>query len=241
MKTLLKICLILIAFDCYAETAALEHAKKQVKQMLRDRPKMAYFLTKDNKKVVIDENAMPYKYALQFYSKRVNTEFIFWSSEDPKKPAGYRADHIIPRHGKPGKIRLRKTFKINGRNRDLAADQLWGSFIYETINIKNAKYFIKYYKDAVNGKLNRNEYVTLNQKLEYSALVKRKEMFVRDWLPWARKNKIRLNAALYGINVPSSFEDWIRGCLYTYWENYYDNVLFPYLEKVKKYQKSKRR
>lgn len=236
MKTIFLILLIFIAFDCSAGIVEKNHAYQQVKKMLHDRPNMGRFFTRNNRRTLIREESMPYKYAIEFFSKKINGEFIYWSTEELTHSPWVRAVHVIPRKGKPGEIRLRKSFNINGNKRDLTTDELWAGFIFETNNIENAKYFLKYKNDAINRKLGREEYIELNQELEYSALEKKKIIYIKSWLPWAKENNIITNFA-HTMDIPSTFNKWIKKRKsnkkqdYVYWENYYDNVLFPYIKK----------
>jgi hypothetical protein len=236
MKTIVSLLLIFIAFDCSAGIAEKNHAYQQVKQMILDRPNMGRFFTKDNRWIFITEESMPHKYAIEFFSKKINGEFIFWSTKELTHSPWVRAVHVIHRKGKPGEIRLRKSFNMNGNKRELTTDELWAGFIFETKNIENAKYFLKYKNDAINRKLNRKEYIKLNQELEYFALEKKKRVYIKNWLPWAKENQIITNFA-HTMDIPTTFNEWIKKRksnkkqAYVYWENYYDSVLSPYIKK----------
>jgi hypothetical protein len=219
----------------------MQYGNLQVSKMLSDRPRMSEVKSDNGKIRKLTEKDEIWAWAAQAFGQKINGEPVEWDNSDLDKPPQYQSDHTIPNAGQKGLIRVRETFKDwLGQTRQATFDELWSACVFELLNIQNAEGFMDNYHKAVAGQLTKEEWVYLNTKLEYDALVKLKEFYKTVWIPWSEKNGHRDQEYAWERNTPDSYEEWInvykqsKSNTYQFWQDYFDEKMVPYLKKTGK-------
>lgn len=215
------------------------HGDLQVQKMLADRPQMASYRTNQGQEKSLTFRDSIWQWTARSYNSVINGARIYWDNSDiSDKPLSYIADHDIPYPGQKGAIRLRsKSVDQKGNMKTLGFEEMWNACIFELLNIQNATDFLNYYTQALNGEIDRRQFIRQNQIAEYNSLVKLKQFYQKTWIPWAQKHNFQSDEALWEQNLPETYEDWIAlykdTNAYKYWEEYYDDVIVPFRKKAK--------
>ena len=98
------------------------------------------------------------------------------------------------------------------------------------------------YELAIKGELSREEWIRENSRLEYGALRRTAEDYVRLWQPLAMTRPASTTSAFWGGDVPPSYESWISlyrdpdGYPWDVFGRYYDQQIVPYVRSSKRSQ-----
>lgn len=154
----------------------LDHGQRQVRQMLHDRPAMAS----------LGEKASPlYQWAARKFAGEDLHENILWNPAEPEMTS---ADHKSPEPGRPGSIRLARTYSEGPQKGDERTfDESWRDAVFELYNITGVDEFNRLCRDADEGKLSKQEYVTGVIACESRAAEKTRAFYLRVFLPWAKQ------------------------------------------------------
>ena len=222
------------------ENVLLSPGEKQVRQLLIDRPKMAVYLGLNGEEKKLTSQDAIWQWAAKAYDAHVIGELIVWDNHDLlAKPSNYLAENSTPWHGHPGAIRIRDAIlKADGTKEETSFEKFWNACFFELINIKNADKSLVIYKQGLEGKLNRAQFVRAYQMAEYQSLVKLKQVYQEVWKPWAESHHVSSDLDLWEQNLPSSYEKWMSerysdGVTYTYFEDYYDKNVAPNVKNKK--------
>ncbi len=129
--------------------ADIKHGEDQVRQMLRDRPTMAKFG---------DKTAMLQEWAARKFAGEDLHQPIFW---DATEPVAADSDNGPPDNERAGRIRIRKTYidePMRGKKQEF--ERLWEDAVFELYNITNADDFNRLDREAAEGRLAKEAYVT---------------------------------------------------------------------------------
>lgn len=222
----------------------LDHGDQQVETMLKDRPAMAQCLTIDGtiKKITSDDAI--WVAAAQAYDQKIVGSTIDWDPSPLKLKPPIGAEHSDPWQGRPALIRLRIDLPKDGREMPASFEQLWSHCVFELFNVANDEQFLAIYQRALHGEISRQEWLDLNTRLEFTALVKLRNYFTETWKPWCDKNHVAYDPAIWlrGFSPNATYEEWFAAYIHSsspylpLWESYYDGQIVPYLAKLKAYQ-----
>jgi hypothetical protein len=146
--------------------------------------------------------------------------------------------HVVSRGGRVPFRELGKAFPDGLRETLLQLKDVDG-VLFELYNLANHAGFRAVHQAAINGTLDRKEYIEGNARLEYEAVRLTARFYERAWRPWAIHRDFWPRARRWSYPAPDSYERWIRG--YTTsssssgypWRSYgrdYDTKIVPYLE-----------
>ncbi len=212
--------------------------------MLQDRPAMSECLTTDGTiRKVTPEDAI-WVAAAQAYDQKIAGSTIDWDPSPLKLKLPIEAEHSDPWQGRPALIRLRADLPKDGRETPASFEELWSHGVFELFNVANDEEFLAIYQRALHGEISRQEWLALNTRLEFTALVKLRNYYAETWKPWCDKNHVACHQDIWlrGFAPNATYEEWFA----TYrksnspylplWGSYYDEKIVPYLSKVKAYQ-----
>lgn len=190
----------------------LKHGKRQVRLMLGDRPGMAAYETDKGFKLVVPSDPF-YEWAARKFAGEDTHEPVFW---DPSEPTAATAEHIYSSNYGPGRIRVSgympvETSSEQSRRRLKDFELLWSQAIFELNNISGHAEFRRLSQAAIDGEIERDEYIMSNARNEYRAKQLSLEVYRDIWVPWAKKKKLK-PSLLYGYRawaIPPDFDSWI--------------------------------
>lgn len=239
--------------DKLVSNVDLQHGNEQVVKMLSDRPEMAQFTTANGELRKVTEEDTIWQWVANNYGQKINGSVVEWDKRDlSDKPIQYLAEHEIPRNGSNGLVRIRTVFKDwKGQNtRNARFDELWAACVFELINMRSARDFMALYACAIEGDVSRKAWIRGNTKLEHKACLEIAAFYREIWVPWSKKTDIKPGPVneYWCLDVPNDYDKWIQrynlipifGSVenpYTFWGDYYDNMIKPYLEEVKKWRR----
>jgi hypothetical protein len=162
--------------------------RRQIDQMLADRPDMVGILRDDHPIMLWIIDSMN--------GQRIGQR-IYWNANSPKSSF---AEHALPYEIYPPHICLSGGTEVSPIDK-------WAGLVYELFNLENAKAFPELYYKAMEGELDRAGYGKECAKLEYLALQKAKAFFRENPLPNADSGN---NPHLIHISQsPATFDEYI--------------------------------
>lgn len=219
--------------------ADLEYGKKQMTQMLSDCHGMTEFTTRDGQKETLPQNSPIWLWATEAYGTPIMKMKVEWGGNHVSKPEAYLAEHRMPHDGQNGSILIRESYRdSSGVFRKATCEELWAACVFELINLRNDPAFTELYQRALNNRINRQDWVDLNTRLEHQALLQLKQFHEKIWLPWAKGARFDSDRKAWYADTPERYETWIEQYQksshdpYTYWGDYYDSRVVPYLTKT---------
>jgi hypothetical protein len=201
--------------------AEISFGRRQVDQMLADRPDMVG---------ILDEDDPIFCWIVDGMNGGIIGQRIYWNANTPE--SGSAAEHASPYEGYPPHVCISGGTEITGHDR-------WACAVYELFNIKNTKEFEDAYTKAMAGTLDGDAYAKECARLEYIALTKAKEFFKKHPLPNAKPGHHEEYEQITG--VPATFEEYLAlyhapdGTFHhpgQYFKDYYDDVIAPYLKSM---------
>ncbi len=182
---------------------ALEHGRRQVARMLRDRPAMDRYG---------EETAFLRRWAARKFAGEDFTAPIDW---DPTPPLHSDAEHLAPDDEHNAAILIEQRYTEGPkRGRLRSFEELWAGAVYELHNVANARRFIRLHEEADQGKLTKEQFVGGILELELLAAQRTRAFYVRQFLPWAANKRLPTDPTLWFCqwwdspdNVLDSFTD----------------------------------
>jgi tetratricopeptide (TPR) repeat protein len=165
---------------------ALEHGRKQVEKMLKDRPAMAQYS---------DEAEFLRSWAARKFAGEDMGSLIDW---DSNAPLHSDAEHVAPEGKLHGAILIEPQYADGpkqGQGRSF--EELWAGAVFELHNINNAKEFVRLRKEAEEGKISKEDYVAGIVKYEMLAAQKTRAYYVQVFLPFVEKKKLPTEPGLW--------------------------------------------
>ena len=188
--------------------------KPAVCQLLEDRPQI--------NKLLNGHDGLTRWLVGQFSGKATNFPIV-WDPNEPED--GSKAECCFPQENEPAKIRVSRN--MCGR------DQL-AALIYELFNIRNCNKAEQIHIKACKGKLEREEYIRQNYRLEYNALRRCRKFIKKKALAFFDSENTN---RLYDIYMYKwSFKEFYRASVEkkegeVHFANFYDKAILPYLIK----------
>jgi tetratricopeptide (TPR) repeat protein len=164
--------------------AALEHGRRQVERMLRDRPAMAGHAK---------EAEFLRQWAMRKFAGEDFGELIDW---DPSPPLNSDAEHIAPTDHSHAAIMVAAEYDEGPKEgRPRSFEELWAGAVFELFNVVYSRRFIELNKQADEGTITKDEFVGGILRLELRAAQQTRAFYLREYLPWAEKQKLPTNAS----------------------------------------------
>lgn len=205
----------------------ISFGRRQIDQMLADRPDMAGLLNDDDSILLWVIDSMN--------GSRLGQR-IYWNGSSPI--GGALAEHWRPAMGYPPHIRL-----TDGVNSGI---DKWTELVFELFNLDNDRSFDTLDEEAYAGAIHGDAYATEYARLEYVALVKTNEFFEKHPFPGAEPGD---NPEYDWIaKIPSTFEEYMasstdeKGAFRHPGDTYkkrYDTSIAPYVVPERKYKRKK--
>jgi tetratricopeptide (TPR) repeat protein len=165
---------------------ALEHGRRQVVRMLRDRPAMA-----EHEK----EAAFLRTWAARKFAGEDFGELVDW---DPSPPLHSDAEHLAPGDGEHAAILVEAHYAAGPkRGTPRSFEELWAGAVYELHNVCSAREFVRLNDEADEGKVSKEAFVAGILKYELAAAQRTRAFYVQVFLPWAAKQKLKTDPALW--------------------------------------------
>jgi tetratricopeptide (TPR) repeat protein len=165
---------------------ALKHGRKQVDKMLVDRPAMAQYG---------EEAAFLRSWAARKFAGEDAGSLIDW---DPTAPLHSDAEHIAPEVNLHGSILIEPRYTDGPKQgQPRSFEELWAGAVFELHNINYAKEFVRLHKEAEQGKVSKNNYVSGIVKFEVLAAQQTRAYYVQEFLPFAAKKKLPTDPGLW--------------------------------------------
>ncbi len=201
----------------------LRHGEMQLVHLLQDRPRMKGFVRRGDP---------VWSWTIrQFAGEGLGTR-IYWNGQDPELPQQYLAQSVYPNEFNPkGCIRLREE---DENRRPLSGEQMWALVLFELHNIRNANLLAKINSAARLGELSKDEFISYNTRLEYSAACELKSFYTGHWLPNLEKLHLQSEDSYwYMTKLPETYEKWIMrfknksGYPYDCFGDFYEKEIAP--------------
>lgn len=213
----------------------ISHGDEQVRNMLRDRPEMSIYVDNSgvSRHIVPDDEIWKWS-ASKFAGKDFGMP-ISWSSEVPVYQGRcFWANHSFVKRF----IRVGQVYSCGAETGSkMPFDLLWRFATFELLNIEGAAEFKKIHKDAIECKLNKEEYIRKNLEVEYAAVVLQNSFYKDVWLPWTKEKSVKSEARYWNISI-EPFNTWVQRLKenmkpdgWENWEYFYDSELKPFIEK----------
>ncbi len=166
--------------------AALEHGRKQVEKMLKDRPAMAQFG---------EEAEFLRSWAARKFAGDDLGSLIDW---DSNAPLHSDAEHVAPEGKLHGAILIEPQYNEGPKQGQARSfEELWAGAVFELHNINNAKEFVRLRKEAEQGRIAKDDYVASIVKYEMLAAQQTRAFYVQEILPFEAKKKLPTEPGLW--------------------------------------------
>jgi hypothetical protein len=201
-------------------TKAISFGRRQIDQMLSDRPDMAGILADDDPIVVWIADSMN--------GDRIGRR-VYWNADSPH--TGAFVEHALPQGVNPPFICV-----IGGA--EVPAIDKWSGVVYELFNLENHNSFDELYYKAMTAKLDKESYANECAKLEYEACKKTRKFFEEH--PIRRATPQNNSRYQLMCRVPLSYDEYLEtfrdasGVMHhpgEYFRNLYDESIAPNLPK----------
>jgi tetratricopeptide (TPR) repeat protein len=178
------------SFESWAKTPitaeSTEHGKRQLAQLLLDRPNM---------KKYGDKAKELYDWAIRKFSGEDFNNKIFWDSSEPS--FAYAENSPSMSNG-PGFVRVASKYNKGPQKGEARTfEEMWHNLIFELYNINNSKDFRQLVEDVESGKLTKHDFVNKILKYEWRAAEKTRSFYINVFLPWAKDQQLHTNPQLW--------------------------------------------
>jgi len=165
---------------------ALEHGRRQVVGMLRDRPAMDKYG---------EETDFLRRWAERKFAGEDFAAPIDW---DPTPPLHSDAEHLAPDEDGNAAILLERNYTEGPkRGKPRPFEELWAGAVYELHNVANARQFVRLHEEAEEGKLSKEAFVAGILKFELLAAQRTRAFYVQQFLPWTAKKRLPTDPTLW--------------------------------------------
>ena len=165
---------------------ALDHGRRQIEQMLNDRPAMADFGP---------EAVFLRDWAVRKFAGEDFGELIDW---DPSPPWHSDAEHLAPGDGEHAAILVEPVHALGpNEGKPRSFEELWAGAVYELHNVNFAREYVRLNDEAEEGSVSKRAFVGGILKHELAAAQQTRAFYVQVFLPWAEKNKLKTDPTLW--------------------------------------------
>jgi hypothetical protein len=176
--------------------ADLTHGENQVKKLLVDRPELTLRISKGDS---------AYQWLLRNFAGEHTGYMIYWESSNPSN--GADGENRFDDYSNRGAIRAKKMSESNAL---VAAETQATIVVFELINNRNTPRFKALWKNALNGKISKKDWIRGATQLEFEAIQKTENFYLRNWLPLMKSKYLATDAHLWRIDTPSHYDFWIK-------------------------------
>ncbi|HEY3395405.1 MAG TPA: tetratricopeptide repeat protein, partial [Lacipirellulaceae bacterium] len=152
---------------------ALKHGEAQVRNMLRDRPAMAQFVTPQDKL---------WQWAVRKFAGEDLGSPVHWYPAPPDHALGAS----LGSSERP-MIQLSPIRVDLPDRRQCTFDELWQVAVFELHNITSSPIWRDIYQQVLDGKLNRDDYIVAVLESEEFATQRTRAFYLKVYLPWIRE------------------------------------------------------
>ena len=168
------------ASDAKLSEDRLSHGRRQVEKMLRDRPGMSEHG---------EEAAFLRRWAERKFAGEDFDAPIDWDSTPPLHSD---AEHLSAAEDHNAAILIAPNYTEGPhRGKPRSFEELWAAAVYELHNVSFSPEFVRIHEEAERGKLTKDEFVGGILKLELLAAERTRAFYVRQFLPFAAKKKLK--------------------------------------------------
>ena len=164
----------------------LQHGRRQVAQMLLDRPAMAQFSS--------ETEFLRHWAERKFAGEDLGTP-IDW---DPSPPLHSDAEHLAPEDDENAAILVAAVYDAGpeaGLPRSF--EELWAGAVYELHNVNYAREFVRLNDEADEGNISKQDFVEGILQYELRAAQQTRAFYVQVFLPWIEKKRLPTDPSLW--------------------------------------------
>ena len=203
--------------------ADLVYGEKQTTRMLKDRPRMANYVSKGDP---------VWTWTVRQFAGEGLGARILWNAVAPID------EHVRAYNSGPNDRRSFGLIAIRevDAGKPLSGEDQWSCAVFELYNIRNTKQFDETDKQAFAGKLTKEEFMRKFSTLEFNAGLSETSFYHTTWLPHARKNNLTATDSCWGVEDPATYDEWIAcfkdpsGYPYCWYGTFYDQEVVPRLK-----------
>jgi hypothetical protein len=181
---------------------ALAHGRKQLVQMLKDRPGMQRYIQPDDP---------VWTWCVRQFAGEGVGEPVWWHNEPPTGE-NIECDCLPPSENHQGFIRIRQTYsRGTWKDQNRRGEEFWADAVYELNNLQNSKPFLALDEAAWKGTINKQAWIRGILKLEYGTMKRSALVYKTLWKPCIHARGIRTYPYIYrwGLFIPDTFEEYI--------------------------------
>jgi hypothetical protein len=200
---------------------AHRHGAAQLVRMMADRPAMSLY---------VEQGDQLWTWAVRHFDGAELGFPVYWRSAPPAD--GFDADHLVPTGATVASVRVRP---IVGDSPPSSFERYWRDLAYELNNLRNAADYLALHKAALNGHLDKREWVRQTTMLEFKAVEGLRHFHEEIWRPYAARNGLLTTPGLWFVGAGETYEAWIAS--YSRYDGYpdvpfgryYDETIAPSL------------
>jgi hypothetical protein len=185
---------------------AMEHGRRQVERMLRDRPEMTRYPS-ERGYLNLAATDPQLQWAVRKFAGEDTGFLIYW---EPKPPMDVNeAEHASRDATGRAVIRVAKVGFPVSVTKENAFETMWSGAVFELLNITRHERFEELHTLAWKKKIDRDGYISGMAKVEYEALRQLQAYATSVWRPWAASAGARMDDSQWWIDLPATFDEWI--------------------------------
>ncbi len=198
--------------------ALLKHGEEQLRNMLRDRPTMAQFVSPQDK---------VWQWAVRKFAGEDLGAPFHWDPTPPDHALGLSAP------GNKPAIQVSQIRVDLPDRRQCTFDELWAAAVFELHNITSSSIWSDIDQQVLNGKLKRDDYAVAMLESEELATQRTRAFYLKFYLPWIReKGKIDTSPRDWycefffsDTDRQSRLAEWRKDRRWPLYEAFYDKLL----------------
>jgi hypothetical protein len=199
------------------DAKSLEHGRRQVEQMLRDRPEMTRYPSASGF-LQLSASDPQVQWAIRKFAGEDTGFLIYWESKPPMDVnAAEHSSHDASGHPV---IRVAKVGFPITVTKNNAFEVMWMGAVFELLNVTRHKRFDKLAERAWKMEIDRLGYISGMALVEYVDLRQLQAYASATWVPWARTAGAKIDERLWWLGLPATFEEWI--------DRYRDKNAYPW-------------
>jgi tetratricopeptide (TPR) repeat protein len=167
---------------------AIEHGKEQLRRMLRDRPAMAKYGSRAQ---------VLYEWATRKFAGEDVRQKISWDASEPSLTTSE-----IGWSTTTGAWCVRFARKYDDGTKEGAErcfEDLWYDAVFELYNTLNADDISRIFRQAFEGRLQKQEFVTMIVQCESRTAERTRAFYIHVFLPWAKSNRVASRPQLWHL------------------------------------------
>lgn len=179
---------------------AREYGRRQVAEMLRDRPAMAEHF---------ESTEFLRRWAMRRFAGEEFGQRIDW---DPASPLHSDAEHLAPGYRQNAAILVEPLYTSGpNKGKPRSFEELWAGAIYELHNVSFATEFVRLHNEADEGKLSKEAFIAGIVRYELIAAQRTRAFYLQEYLPWAERQKQPTEPTLWFCNWWDNSKDILKG------------------------------